>query len=116
MSREKFDFAYMFMYSTREGTKAAPLESLPIDVEKKRLRAVIDLQNRVTRAKNELLVGSEVEILVEGRCKKGDYSGYGKTRNNKVVLIKGPAEMGELVQVKVLGLSGWTPWGERVNG
>jgi tRNA-2-methylthio-N6-dimethylallyladenosine synthase len=116
VERVRFDFAYMFMYSTREGTKAAELESLPIDVEKKRLERLIDLQNSVTRAKNELLVGTEVEILVEGECKKGDYSGYGKTRNNKVVLVNEPVHTGELVQVKVLGLSGWTPWGERVNG
>lgn len=115
MERARFDFAYMFMYSEREGTRAAELEDLPLDVKKGRLKHIIGIQNRITREQNALLIGKEVEILAEGECKKGNYDGYGKTKSNKVVLFKGPYKKGELVRVKVLGLNGWTPWGEIVN-
>lgn len=116
IERVRFDFAYMFMYSEREGTKAAELKDLPLDVKKRRLKHIIDLQNRITREQNSLLVGKEVEILIEGNCKKGNYDGYGKTENNKVVLFRGRSKVGELVRVRVLGLSGWTPWGEVADG
>lgn len=115
MEKVRFDFAYMFMYSKREGTKAAELEDLPVDVEKERLKHIIDLQNRITREQNALLVDRDTEILVEGKCRRGNYDGYGKTKSNKVVLFNGNSEIGEVVRVKVLGLSGWTPWGEIVN-
>lgn len=116
MKEVRFDFAYMFMYSKREGTKAAELEDLPIDARKKRLKYIIDLQNAVTKEQNGLLIGRKVEILVEGECKKGDYNGYGRTKSNKVVLFRGAAGTGELVHVEVLGLSGWTPWGKMTDG
>ncbi|KPJ49739.1 hypothetical protein AMJ40_04820 [candidate division TA06 bacterium DG_26] len=112
----RFDFAYMFIYSNREGTAAANLEDLPLDIKKKRLEHIIDLQNRITKEQNTTLVGKQVELLVEGECKKGDYDGYGKTSNNKVVLFKGFCSVGDLVRVEVHRLSGWTPWGEIING
>ncbi len=114
--RVRFDFAYMFMYSRREGTKAADFDDLPIDLRKRRLKQLIEIQNGVTRERNRELVGQKAEILVEGKCKKGDYDGYGKTGSNKVVLFKGIGRPGDCVVVDVRGLSGWTPWGEIVDG
>jgi tRNA-2-methylthio-N6-dimethylallyladenosine synthase len=115
VEKVRFDFAYMFMYSKREGTRAAEYKDIPLQVRKRRLRHIIDVQNRITKERNGLLLGRVVEILSEGRCRKGNYDGYGKTKSNKAVLFKGASEIGEIVQVKVLGLSGWTPWGEVVN-
>jgi len=115
VGKVRFDFAYMFMYSKREGTRAAEYQDIPMQVRKRRLRHIIDLQNRITKEQNGLLVGKVVEILIEGRCKRGNYDGYGKTKKNETVLFKGVSNIGDVVRVKVLGLSGWTPWGEIVN-
>jgi tRNA-2-methylthio-N6-dimethylallyladenosine synthase len=116
VERVGFDFAYMFMYSRREGTKAAELEDLPVEIRKQRLEKIIEIQNRIAREKNEDLVGTTVEILVEGNCKRGNYDGYGRTGTNKVVLFKGISRAGDCVGVEVRGLSGWTPWGEVAGG
>lgn len=103
----KFDFAYMFMYSERENTKAAGFaDDVPLEVKKKRLKKLIELQNEITREKNEELVGKEVEILIERKSRR-DNLPMGKTRTGKEVIVKS-AKVGDYVNVYVESISGWT--------
>ena len=47
-----FDFAYMFIYSKREETKAAKMpDAVPVSVKKERLNRLIELQNGITKEK-----------------------------------------------------------------
>ncbi len=110
----KFDFAYMFMYSERENTKAAGFaDDVPLEVKKKRLKKLIELQNEITREKNEELVRKEVEILIERKSRR-DNLPMGKTRAGKEVIIKSAkckmqnAKVGDYVNVYVESISGWT--------
>lgn len=110
----KFDFAYMFMYSERENTKAAGFaDDVPLEVKKKRLKKLIELQNEITREKNEELVGKEIEILIERKSRR-DNLPMGKTRTGKEVIIKSAkckmqnAKLGRYVNVYVESISGWT--------
>ncbi|MEA3432354.1 MAG: MiaB/RimO family radical SAM methylthiotransferase, partial [candidate division WOR-3 bacterium] len=118
----KFDFAYMFMYSERENTKAAGFaDDVPPEVKKKRLKKLIELQNEITREKNGELVGKEIEILIERKSRR-DNLPMGKTRTGKEVIVKDAkckmqnAKVGEYVNVYVESISGWTGIGKVVKG
>lgn len=105
----RFDFAYMFMYSERKGTKAALfLDDVLLGVKKERLERLIELQNSITREKNEELLGREVEILIEGESRR-DNLPTGKTRTGKKIIVKMQnAKVGKYVNVYVESISGWT--------
>jgi len=118
----RFDFAYMFMYSEREGTKAALFpDDVLLDVKKERLERLIELQNSITREKNGELLGKEVEILIEGKSRR-DNLPMGKTRTGKEVIVKNAkckmqnAKVGKYVNVYVESISGWTGIGKIVEG
>ncbi|MCK4351914.1 tRNA (N6-isopentenyl adenosine(37)-C2)-methylthiotransferase MiaB [candidate division WOR-3 bacterium] len=108
----RFDFAYMFKYSDRKGTKAQGM-SLKVneEVKKERLKELIEVQNKITREKHKELVGKTVEILVEGRSRRGNNL-YGRTSQNKVIVFSDKARAGDFIKVKVMELRGWTPYGK----
>lgn len=84
----RYDGAYMFKYSPREGTKAFKMEDdVPEEVKAKRLQEIIDLQQKISYEKNQELIGNEETILVEGFSKKSDQFLSGRTDTNKVVII-----------------------------
>jgi tRNA-2-methylthio-N6-dimethylallyladenosine synthase len=76
-------------------------EKVPEEEKRRRLSELQALQNSITMKKNQALVGSETEVLVEGRSKKGgDLSG--RTPTNYVVNFPGPGDLvGRLVRVVV---------------
>ncbi|HQF41577.1 MAG TPA: tRNA (N6-isopentenyl adenosine(37)-C2)-methylthiotransferase MiaB [Ignavibacteriaceae bacterium] len=84
----RYDGAYMFKYSPREGTKAYKMkDDVPEDVKSKRLQEIIDLQQQISYEKNQELIGKEEIILVEGFSKKSDEFFSGRTDTNKVVIV-----------------------------
>ncbi|MEO0080381.1 MAG: tRNA (N6-isopentenyl adenosine(37)-C2)-methylthiotransferase MiaB [candidate division WOR-3 bacterium] len=114
VEKVRFDFAYMFRFSARPGTKAATLpEQVPAPIAAERLNRLIEIQNRITRARNREMVGRTFELLIEAEGPRRN--GFlGRTTTNKVVLLTGPAELGELAMTKVTHLRGWTPIAEKV--
>lgn len=108
----RFDFAYMFKYSPREETRAIQFEpQVEPSIAKSRLSTLIQLQNRITKERNSELLGRVVEVMVEGKNKRGEF--YGRTPTNKLVIIKDKAEMGEIIKVKITEIKGWTPISKR---
>ena len=69
--------AFTFVYSPRQGTKAAEMPNqIPEDVQKDRIMRLVELVNSLTRKKSEKYVGKTVEILCEDYDeKKGLYLG-----------------------------------------
>jgi tRNA-2-methylthio-N6-dimethylallyladenosine synthase len=63
----RFDGAFMFAYSEREGTAAARKmpDTVPEDVKQRRLARVIELQQRITSEINQAQVGRCERVLVE---------------------------------------------------
>lgn len=114
VERVQFDNAFTFMFSPRKGTVAATLPGqLPLEVKKERLQRLMDLQYRISRAKNEVLVGQEVEVLVEGPSENDPTKLCGRTRTNKLVIFPGPEDLiGKLVPVKVTLAQTWLLKGE----
>ena len=111
-----FASAFTFVYSKREGTKAALMQNqIPPDVQKDRIMRLVELVNAQTRKKSERYLGKEVEILCEDYDeKKGLYMGrdelgrmgYFKSNINKV---------GEFVVLKITEANGISLYGEEVS-
>ena len=61
-----FASAFTFVYSKREGTKAATMENqVGESIQKERIMRLVELVNSLTREKSEKYVGKVVEILCE---------------------------------------------------
>jgi tRNA-2-methylthio-N6-dimethylallyladenosine synthase len=88
MQKVKYDGAYMFKYSPREGTKAYKMnDDVPEETKTKRLNEIIDLQQSISYELNQSMIGTEEILLVEGTSKKSDEFLAGRTDTNKVVIF-----------------------------
>jgi tRNA-2-methylthio-N6-dimethylallyladenosine synthase len=104
MRRIEYDSAFIFKYSTREGTAAARLpDDVPLEKKKERNQALLDLQKRISLKKNRKWIGKEVEVLVEGPSKRNPDKLTGRTRQNHIAVFDGESELvGSLVKVTVM--------------
>ncbi len=86
-----FDFAYMFKYSERPGTKAARKlkDDVPDDVKTRRLNEIISLQNKLSAISKKHDIGKTCEVLIEGASKRSSDNLSGRTTQNKVVVFPG---------------------------
>jgi tRNA-2-methylthio-N6-dimethylallyladenosine synthase len=98
-----FDSAFMFKYSAREGTRAFKWEETVSDAEKGcRLQEVIRLQEAASLEINRRLIGTTVEVLVEGPARRHEGALAGKTRHFKTAVFPAPGyRPGDLVEVRV---------------
>ena len=105
----RFDAAFMFRYSPREGTRAEGLgDDVPLEDKTRRLKAAIALQNRVTDEKKAALVGKEVEILIEKESRRDHTFMQGRTRENWLAKIpREGVRKGETVVADVLSATRW---------
>ncbi len=88
MKQVRYDGAYMFKYSAREGTKAYKMnDDVSDEVKTKRLQEIIQLQQKISFEKNQELIGREEVVLVEGFSRKSDKFLAGRTDTNKVVIF-----------------------------
>lgn len=99
--RAVFDAAYTFVYSPRPGTPATELpDQVPYEVRRERVRELIDLTQAQGLERRSTLVGSTVEVLVEGRSRRDD-GWRGRTRQNVTVNFTGAARPGAMAAVLV---------------
>ena len=106
----RYDAAYTFIYSPRTGTPAADMpDQVPEDVKKDRLHKLMDVQNEISLAINEKLVGSDTEVLVEGPSRTDKSVWTGRTRTSKIVLwpYEGNEQPGELRRVHITQAQTW---------
>lgn len=116
MRRVRYDSAFLFKYSPREGTKAYKLvDDVPDDEKARRLEHVIALQEATSGEINRALVGSEVAVLVEGPARRPDGWVMGKSPQFKTVVFPGPARPGTTVRVRVASATSHTLSGHAVN-
>ena len=94
MRTVRFDEAYTYKYSLRDGTPASRLpeaDFVAADEAQARLEELIDVSRRIQAEINEAEVGRVEEVLIE---KPGRHEGQilGRTRRNKVVVFDGGLE------------------------
>ncbi|MCR5447267.1 MAG: tRNA (N6-isopentenyl adenosine(37)-C2)-methylthiotransferase MiaB, partial [Schwartzia sp.] len=106
----RYDAAYTFIYSPRTGTPAADMpDQVPEEVKKDRLHKLMDVQNEISLAINEKLVGGDTEVLVEGPSRTDKSVWTGRTRTSKIVLwpYEGNEQPGELRRVHITQAQTW---------
>ena len=87
--RVRYDYAFMFKYSQRDGTYAARHMADDIaDAEKtRRLNEIINLQGQIALENNQLEVGRDHEVLVEGESHRSKEQLFGRNSQNKVLVF-----------------------------
>jgi len=117
MRRVRFDDAFMYRYSPRDGT---PATRLPADqfvderVSGRRLERLIELHRKIQREIAESELGRIEQVLIE-REARSDGDLLGRTEGNKVVAFAGdPSRVGGYASVRLVSTSGATFHGELV--
>ena len=111
----RYDYAYMFKYSQREGTYAA--KHMPDDIDEaektRRLNEIIALQGQIALENNRTEVGREYEVLVEGESHRSKEQLFGRNSQNKVLVFdRKDAVPGTYRKVKVTDCTAATLIGE----
>ena len=106
MESSGYDMSYMFFYSERPGTLAQRRykDDIPEEVKKRRLKEIVDLQNRLSLQSNQKDVGITCHVLIENTSKRSEADWMGRNSQNKVVVF--PKEnyelkKGDYVTVKI---------------
>ena len=117
VNKVKYDLAYTFIYSPREGTPAAKMEDdTSLDEKEKRLYKLNNLINDYALINNKKLSDKVVDVLIIDKSDKdGKYMGY--TPNMKLVNVKcDESYLGKIVPVKITDVKTWSLSGEVVDG
>lgn len=94
MRRIEYDSAFIFKYSTREGTAAAKFpDDVPLEKKKERNQALLELQEEISLRRNRRWIGQEVEVLVEGASRRNPDKMMGRTRQNHIAVFDGWTEL-----------------------
>src|SRR5699024_3815603 len=110
MKEAQFDSAFTFIYSPREGTKAADMqEQVDINLKKDRLNRLSEIQKQISEEKNLVYKDRILEVLVEGTSKNNPNILSGRTKENKLVNFEGNTDLiGKLACVKIIEPKCWT--------
>jgi tRNA-2-methylthio-N6-dimethylallyladenosine synthase len=99
----EYDGVFSFKYSPRPNTSAATMpHAVPEEEKTKRLTALQERQRLIQTARNEKLIGSTLEILVDAHHAARD-QWAGRSTSNRVLNFTSPHQnlLGQYVQVKV---------------
>jgi tRNA-2-methylthio-N6-dimethylallyladenosine synthase len=121
--RVRFENLYGFLYSSRSHTTARLKEhegegdwAVVADaVKNERLQRLLTLQRAMTGARMAQLVGSEVDVLVEGPSRTDAHRLSGHTSENRMVNFAGDAPTGVLARVRIVASSASSLVGEQVG-
>ncbi|RYY57049.1 MAG: tRNA (N6-isopentenyl adenosine(37)-C2)-methylthiotransferase MiaB, partial [Chitinophagaceae bacterium] len=89
MEYSRYDYSYMYFYSERPGTLAQRRyqDDVPLDVKKRRLHEIVQLQNRLSLENNTGDLGKTFRVLIEGESKKSEDDWMGRSSQNKVIVF-----------------------------
>ncbi|MDQ3994081.1 MAG: tRNA (N6-isopentenyl adenosine(37)-C2)-methylthiotransferase MiaB [Actinomycetota bacterium] len=98
----RYDSAFTFVYSPRQGTEAASMpHQVPDEVKRERIERLVEAVQGIARERNEERIGRVEEVLVEGPSRTDPALLRGRTRRNTTVNFTGDAVPGALVDVVV---------------
>lgn len=105
----RYDLAYTFIYSKREGTPASKMEdTITLETKKERLAKLNELVNECAKENNMKYLNKEVKVLLTDHSDKlGNLSGY--TDTMKLVNVKADDKyLGKIVNVKITDAKTWS--------
>jgi tRNA-2-methylthio-N6-dimethylallyladenosine synthase len=118
MEYVRYHFGFMFFYSERPNTYAArnKTDDIPLEVKKRRLNEIIDMQQRHSLERNKEQIGKVQEVLIEGSSKRSEEHWFGRNPQNTVVVFpKNGERPGDMVQVRVDSCTAATLLGEKIG-
>lgn len=112
----EFDSIFSFIYSKREGTPAAKMDFVLSNEQiHKNFDRMLEVQNEISRRKNEAYVGRICRVLVDGVSKTDTHMLTARTDTNKIVNFPGRQELaGKYINVKITKAQTWSLYGEQV--
>ena len=114
VKKAEYDSAFTFLYSVREGTKAATMEDqVPDSVKHERFDRLLNVLYPIVLEKNQQCIGKEYSVLVESA--DGEKL-TGRTEHFRLVHFKGDESLvGEIVSVKITNVKTFHMEGELVR-
>ena len=112
----KYDSAFTFIFSPREGTPAAKMEDdVTLEVKNERLQRLNEKVNFYSKQANDTYLGKTVPVLIEGYSEKQDDMLMGYTDTMKLVNVSGDASyIGKIVDVEITDVKTWSMDGKIV--
>jgi tRNA-2-methylthio-N6-dimethylallyladenosine synthase len=105
----RYDGAFTFVFSPRQGTEAATMPNhVPDEVKRERIERLIGVVQRIARERNQERIGRVEEVLVEGVSRTDPSLLRGRTRRNTTVNFAGAGAPGALVNVRIDGATSTT--------
>ena len=112
----KFDSAFTFIYSPREGTPAAKMkDDISLNEKEERLYKLNEVINKHARVINENLVGKVMPVLIESVSEKDETLFAGYTDTMKLVNVKtDKSNIGKIINVEITDAKTWSLDGKEV--
>ena len=115
MERVRYDAVYSFIFSPREGTRAAKMDcQIPADVKSERIGRLLRMQDEISLAKNTEYVGTVQCVLADSEKTDGDGRLLsGRTPGNKLVHFRSDtAAPGDFIKIKITRAAPFNLFGE----
>ncbi|WP_099203679.1 tRNA (N6-isopentenyl adenosine(37)-C2)-methylthiotransferase MiaB [Miniphocaeibacter massiliensis] len=116
VKKVKYDQGFTFLYSKREGTKAAVMENqVDKNVAQVRFEKLLETMYEIFYENNSKYIGKVEKVLVEGPSKNNEEYLTGRTEGFKLVHFKGNKNLiGTIVNVKITNHNSFSLNGEMV--
>lgn len=103
VKKVQYDSAFTFLYSVREGTKAAEMDDQVSDEMKHdRFNRLLDVLYPIVLERNSACIGNVYPVLVESVSKTSDNYLTGRTEHFRLVHFTGTEDLiGKIVNVKI---------------
>ncbi|MBR6270730.1 MAG: tRNA (N6-isopentenyl adenosine(37)-C2)-methylthiotransferase MiaB [Lachnospiraceae bacterium] len=112
VKKVRFDNAFTFIYSKRDGTAAAKLPQVPEDVIKDRFNRLLSLVQKNASEVCGRDIGKVVEVLTEEADSRAEGMLTGRLSNNIMVHFEGdPSLISRIVKVRLLESKGFYYYG-----
>ena len=112
----KYDSAFTFIYSPREGTPAAKMpDAIDMKTKEERLYKLNELINSYSNAANKAYLDKVVPVLIEGVSEKDPNKVFGYTDTMKLVnVINAQDKVGQIIDVKITDAKSFSLDGEAI--
>lgn len=111
----KFDGAFTFIYSPREGTPASKIkDSITTKTKEERLKRLNEIINNDSLKHNEEYLGKTEKVLIIGPSEKGENKVCGYTETMKLVNVSGAMDdIGKIIDVTITEAKSFSLDGEK---
>ncbi len=118
LENTRLDMVYSFIYSKREGTRAAKMDDqIDDETKKRRMKRLLDVQCEISHEKNLPYLDTVERVLVDSVSKEGDRCVYSaRTLTNKLVHFESDEDrIGEFIDVKIIRVGAFDLFAEVIK-